>query len=93
MNDLARLARHLSARLEELEDQCILCRAWEQAADGVVEARFPGGNAQELTRLVQCTGVDCIPVEEQVLRFRLSGDTSFESLDAVWGTLYHALEE
>lgn len=94
MHDLSRLARHLSARLEELEGQCVLCRAWAQAADGVVEARFPGGAPEALASLVRKkTGVDCRALPGGTLRFHLTGETSFESLDAVWGVLYEGLSE
>lgn len=91
-NDIPRLARHLSARLEELEDACILIRGWDQAADGRVEARFPGQNAGWLAnRLTAACPVRCQPMGPDELCFPLTPDIPFEALDTVWGTLYESI--
>jgi hypothetical protein len=90
--DLAQLARHLSARLEELEDGCILLRGWERAADGQVTARFPGQDAAALARRVaDCVPVRCEAEEPDILHFWLTPNDRFEELDAIWGVLFESI--
>ena len=91
-NDPAQLARHLSARLEELEEGCLLLRGWEQAADGLVEARFPGQDAGALARrLTASVPVRCEAAGPETLRFSLAPDTPFEALDTIWGVLFESI--
>ena len=88
--DVAQLARHLSARLEELEGDCALLRGWDQATDGRVEARFPGRDAGALAR--RLTGiVPCAADGPDRLVFSLTPDVPFEALDTVWGVLFESL--
>ena len=90
-HDTARLARHLSARLEELEGDCVLTRGWPAAADGVVEARFPR-SPEGLARSLE--GRFSFPIEQagDGVRFTLSPEVPFEELDALWGALAAAAE-
>ena len=91
-SDLAQLARHLSARLEELEGDCVLLRGWEQAGDGRVEARFPGQDAGTLAcRLTGSVPVRCEAAGPETLRFFLTPDTPFEALDTIWGVLFESI--
>ena len=90
-NDIARLARHLSARLEELESACVLVRGWASAADGRVEARFPGRDAVVLRDRLAACPVVCRAGAGDTLVFWLTADTPFEALDTVWGLLYESL--
>ena len=91
-NDLAQLARHLSARLEELEDGCVLLRGWESAVDGRVEAQFPGQDAGALVRrLTAAVPIRCEAMGLDTLRFFLAPDTPFEALDTIWGILFESV--
>ena len=91
-NDLAQRARHLSARLEELEDGCVLLRGWERAADGQVEARLPGQDADALARrLTASLPVRCEAAGPETLHFFLTPDTPFEALDTIWGILFESI--
>lgn len=88
--DVAQLARHLSARLEELEEDCVLLRGWDRAADGRVEARFPGRDAGALARRL-AEIVPCAVTGPDTLAFSLTPDTPFEALDTVWGVLFESI--
>lgn len=87
---VARLARHLDARLRDFGPGGPEVLEADQDA-GVVNARFPGHDtAQVLARLEGEHGV-FVGLKDGVAVFRLSPDTRFEDLDYVWGCLFDLL--
>ena len=73
---VARLTRHLKARLE---------------ASGTVTARFPGQDTGGvLDRLERDWGVTVLQDGEDAV-FRLAPSVRFEDLDYVWGALFEVL--
>ena len=73
---VARLTRHLKARLED---------------SGTVTARFPGQDTGGvLDRLERDWGVTVLQDGEDAV-FRLAPSVRFEDLDYVWGALFEVL--
>ena len=87
---LARLTRHLAARLEDFGPggpQVVLC----DQGRGLVAARFPGRDAAFVVAGLQQFGF--FPAREgELIRFYLVPDCPFEALDALWGYLFSLLE-
>ena len=86
---LARLTRHLRARLldlgagtPELEQVC--------QEEGTITARFPGRTAEEMMSRLREHGVSCTGAGERVC-FCIPEELPFEDLDYVWGCLFQIL--
>ena len=87
---LARLTRHLAARLEDFGPGGPRVRSADQGS-GLVRAFFPGRSPSELAdRLARDFGVLVRP-EADCVAFQLSPEISFEDLDYVWGCLFEIL--
>ena len=89
---LARLVRHLEARLADLGPggpQAI--SACQQT--GLVLARFPGHSPQSLAdTLKENFGIQ-VRSEGDFVAFQLTPDLSFEDLDYVWGSLFQLVSQ
>jgi len=87
---VARLARHLEARLLDFGPggpEVILC----DQKNGIVAARFPGHDALAVAeQLASRFGVSVEAKKDHVL-FHLTDQTPFEDLDYVWGCLFDLL--
>lgn len=83
---LARLTRHLKARLEDFGPGGPQVLLFDQD-QGLVSARIPGRQVQALLALLADRGV-LADREGDALLFRLRPQLRFEDLDHVWGLLY-----
>ena len=87
---IARLARHLEARLLDFGPggpEVILC----DQENGIVTARFPGHDtAAVLEQLASRCGVSA-ELKNGCALFHLTDQTPFEDLDYVWGCLFDLL--
>lgn len=87
---VARLTRHLKARLEDFGPSGPQVVSADEEA-GAVTARFPGRDtAQVLRHLEEQCGVRAVQEGELAL-FRLSPQVRFEDLDYAWGCLFDIL--
>lgn len=87
---LARLVRHLDARLRDFGPGGPEVLASDQET-GVVTARFPGHDtARILEQLEHRCGVS-VGLEGDRAVFHLSPDVRFEDLDYLWGCLFDLL--
>ena len=87
---VARLTRHLKARLEDFGPGGPQVVSADEET-GAVTARFPGHDtAQVLQRLEKQCGVRAVQEGELAL-FRLTPQVRFEDLDYVWGALFEVL--
>lgn len=87
---LGRLTRHLKARLLDFGPGGPEVLEADETA-GLVTVRFPGREAKAvLEALERDWGVYGVQAGENV-QFRLAGDTRFEDLDYVWGSLFEIL--
>ena len=87
---VARLTRHLKARLEDFGPGGPEALSADEAA-GAVRARFPGHDAAKiLDRLAASAGVRA-RLDGDCALFLLSPDTRFEDLDYLWGSLFDLL--
>ena len=87
---LARLVRHLQARLGDLGPNSPEIGSADPKT-GRVLARFPGHSSKELVQaLARDWGVH-LQAEGDCVLFQLSPQTSFEDLDYVWGSLFALL--
>ena len=87
---VARLARHLKARLLDFGPggpEVVLC----DQENGIVTARFPGHDtAAVVEQLVSLFGISAAQ-EGDCAVFYLTDQTPFEDLDYVWGCLFDLL--
>lgn len=83
---LARLTRHLKARLEDFGPGGPQVTACDQDR-GLVCARFPGHDADTVLAHLSAQGVQA-GREGDMLRFSLRPEIRFEELDHVWGLLF-----
>ena len=89
---LARLVRHLEARLNDFGPVGPEVRSADQQT-GVVLAAFSGRSPQKLAdALAQNFGI-LVRAEGECIVFRLTADCPFEDLDYVWGCLFQILSE
>lgn len=87
---LARLTRHLNARLLDFGPGGPEVLSADQER-GLIRARFPGHDtAQTLDALHQTCGVRAA-LDGDAALFSLGGPVSFEDLDYVWGCLFDIL--
>lgn len=87
---IARLTRHLKARLEDFGPGGPQVTGVDESA-GTVTARFPGrSTGGVLDRLERDWGVAALQKGEDAV-FRLSPSVRFEDLDYVWGALFEVL--
>lgn len=87
---VARLTRHLKARLEDFGPGGPQVTGVDESA-GTVTARFPGrSTGGVLDRLERDWGVAALQKGEDAV-FRLSPSVRFEDLDYVWGALFEVL--
>ena len=86
---IARLTRHLDARLHDLaEDWPHVLSADQQ--EGVIRVRFPGRSASDVARQLESGGIS-VGLEDDLVVFNLSARVSFEELDHVWGALFELM--
>lgn len=89
---LARLVRHLEARLQDFGPGGPEVRSADQES-GLVRAVFDRRPPQALTdTLARRFGILARP-EEDCVAFQLTPDLPFEDLDYVWGCLFQILGE
>ncbi len=88
---LARLTRHLCARLLDLGAASPELERVSQE-EGSLTARFPGRRAEELAQRLREHGVLCTGEGERVC-FHIPEELPFEDLDYVWGCLFQILSE
>lgn len=87
---VARLIRHLKARLEDFGPGGPQVMGVDEAS-GTVTARFPGQDTGGvLDRLERDWGVTVLQDGEDAV-FRLAPSVRFEDLDYVWGALFEVL--
>lgn len=86
---LARLTRHLQARLQDFGPGGPQVLSADQGL-GRVEVRFPGHDTGQVLRRLEELGVSGFQEGETAV-FRLAPDTSFEDLDYLWGCLFTVL--
>lgn len=86
---LARLTRHLAARLADFGPGGPQVDRADQEV-GLVAARFPGHDVRLLSRGLERFGIRALPSGEQIL-FYPAPDTRFEELDYLWGCLFELL--
>ena len=87
---LARLTRHLAARLEDFGPggpQVVDC---DQQA-GRVTVRIPGYNSSDIVEGLRLFGIFTC-TESELIQFYLNPDHTFEELDHLWGCLLQLLE-
>ena len=85
---LARLTRHLSARLQDLGPDGPVVHM--DSALGLVTARFPGRDAGQLQEALERSGIRAVLVGEQ-FQFWLGPEDRFEDLDFLWGCLFQLM--
>lgn len=86
---LARLTRHLTARLLDFDPggpQVVRC----DQERGLVSARFPGRDPGQVLEALRALGVHGT-LEGDTALFCLDPSLPFESLDYVWGCLFEIL--
>lgn len=86
---LARLTRHLTARLLDFDPggpQVVRC----DQEHGLVSARFPGRAPGQVAEALRTFGIYAA-LEGDTALFCLDPALSFESLDYVWGCLFEIL--
>ncbi len=86
---LARLTRHLAARLADFGPggpQVVLC----DQSRGFVAARFPGHETAQVLQGLAGFGVAAVQ-DGELARFWLRPDGRFEDLDYLWGCLFALL--
>lgn len=89
---LARLVRHLEARLKDFGPAGPEVRSADQQT-GLVLAAFSGRSSQTLAdTLAHSFGV-LVRTEGDCVAFQLTPDLPFEDLDYVWGCLFQILGE
>lgn len=89
---LARLVRHLEARLHDFGPGGPEVRSADQES-GLVLARFSGGTPRTLAdTLARSFGI-LVRTEGDCIAFQLTPDLPFEDLDYVWGCLFQVLGE
>ena len=88
---LARLTRHLQARLQDFGPggPQVLSAAQNQ---GRIEVRFPGHDTAQVLQQLKHQGVMGL-LEGEIAIFLLAPDTPFEDLDYLWGCLFSVLSE
>ena len=87
---LARLTRHLKARLEDFgPGGPEVVRADQE--QGLVAARFPGHSPDQVIRQLEQNFGLLAALEGDCALFRLSPQVRFEDLDYLWGCLYELL--
>ena len=86
---LARLTRHLTARLLDFDPggPQIL---WADEERGQISARFPSQDLGQVLADLERLGI-CVAREGDAALFSLDPDLPFESLDHVWGCLFEIL--
>ena len=87
---LARLTRHLKARLEDFGPGGPEV-VWADQELGLVAARFPGHSADQVVQQLEHGFGLLAALEEDCVLFRLSPQVRFEDLDYLWGCLYELL--
>lgn len=87
---LGRLTRHLKARLLDFGPGGPEVLAADEKA-GLVSVRFPGGDAAAVARALKENFGVSAALNGERLDFHLAGDTRFEDLDYVWGSLFELL--
>lgn len=86
---IARLVRHLAARLEDFGPGGPEVVSANQST-GVVLARFPGHRLEEVADGLERRGI-LAAREGETAAFYLNGSHRFEDLDRLWGCLYDIL--
>ena len=87
---LARLTRHLRARLEDLgPGGPQVLSACEDS--GRVSARFPGRSGAEIAGALEGQFQVRVRAEGGLVVFQLSPEMAFEDLDYLWGCLFTLL--
>jgi len=86
---LARLTRHLDARLHDLAENWPEVLEADQTT-GIIRVRFPDRRAQDVQERLEHSGI-LLDREGDCVLFRLSLRVSFEDLDHVWGELFSLL--
>lgn len=87
---VARLARHLSARLLDFGPggpEVVLC----DQERGIVTTRFPGHDTAAVAEQLAARFHVSAAVEDDCAVFYLTDQTPFEDLDYVWGCLFDLL--
>ena len=87
---LARLTRHLTARLLDFDPGGPQVEAADEAR-GLVSVRFPGRDLEQVLAGLEEYGVRVSQAGELAL-FWLDPALPFESLDCLWGCLFDILE-
>ena len=89
---LARLTRHLAARLQDFGPGGPELRCADQAR-GLVRARFSGRSPRALAEALGRDFGVLVRAEGDDLVFQLTPEIPFEDLDYVWGCLFQVLGE
>ena len=84
---LARLTRHLAARLQDFGPGGPEVRFVDQEK-GLIRAAFPGHSTEEVAEILAQGHRILVGTEGECALFQLSSRISFEELDYVWGCLY-----
>ena len=86
---LARMTRHLAARLQDFGPGGPQVLDADQTG-GSVRVLFPGRDTAQVLRGLECAGVHAAQ-EGEAARFFLDPSGRFEDLDYVWGCLFELL--
>lgn len=86
---LARLTRHLDARLHDIDINWPEVLKVDQSA-GTILVRFPGRDLRQVLDVLHSSGI-AVDQEGDCALFHLSPDVPFEDLDYVWGELFNLL--
>ena len=88
---LARLARHLEARLRDFAPGTTQVLPADQNT-GTVSVRFPGRDTAQVAALLEHRSDVPANLSGDWLAFQLSPDLRFEDLDHLWGCILEILE-
>ena len=87
---LARLTRHMDARLHDIDVNWPEVLEAEQST-GTVLVRFPGRDLEQVLNTLETGSGISLGRSGDCALFRLSPDVPFEDLDYVWGELFNLL--
>lgn len=89
---LARLTRHLEARLQDFGPGGPEVRSADQG-NGLIRARFSGRSPKALAEALEHRFGILVRTEGEDVVFQLTPEIPFEDLDYVWGCLFQVLGE